>query len=183
MHERSSGDSRSSFEAAAPETHRLRVTFPRQVFVIVFLCVTVGLGVRSALNRDSRLGWGMFSRNMAYEIHYAWVFPDQSRVAYLPGDELQGTARERLGPRRPPRDGYANLRNTRYGLGTMRAWIQSYLGLLAREYLPPGAIAVEAILRYHINVVPSRPDKPPLETLTIRYPESGGAESEDAAVP
>ena len=155
-----------------PDRESTRGTVPKQVFVVAFLLITVGFGVRSALIRDSRFGWGMFSRNMAYEIHYAWVYPDENREAYVPGNELQGVARERLGPRRPPRSGYRNLRNTRYGLGTMRAWIDSYLRYLSSEHLPSGAVAVEATLRYHINVIPSDPNKPEFETLRIRYPQS-----------
>ncbi len=123
--------------------------------VLLFVGALFGFGVRSLVTADSRFGWGMFSRNLAYMIEYAWVYEDGSRTRHVPGDELQGKATQ-LAPRRGQsvfHHGDRRSRNTRYGLGTVRSWIRSYLAYLYQdeERRPAEAVAIEARLHYAIN--------------------------------
>ena len=144
--------------------------------VLLFVVALLACGIRALVTADSRFGWGMFSRNMAYMIEYSWVHEDGSRTRHVPGDELQGKARS-LAPRRGQsvfRHSDWRSRNTRYGIGTVRRWIRSYLSYLYRAegHRPPGAVAIEARLHYAINK--RRRDHAEPRSEVIRWGDSSG---------
>ncbi len=148
--------------------------------VMLFVVALLGGGIRSLITADSRFGWGMFSRNMAYMIEYSWVHADGSRTKHVPGDELQGKGSELAarGGQTVFRHSDPRSRNTRYGLGTMRCWIRSYLSYLYRDEArrPAGAVAIEARLHYAINLRRSDRTAPQLEV--IRWGDTSGGSAD-----
>ena len=60
-----------SASAAIPTVHPMQ-----HVVVFAFLAIIVSLGIRTLAFQDARLGWGMFSYQMNYQMSYAWALSD-----------------------------------------------------------------------------------------------------------
>ena len=118
----------------------------QQVVVIVFLVVLIGLGVRGLIADDARFAWGMYGRDMAYNVTYEWLDADGRTRTHVPGNELRSSARRALYPQRA--DGQPRTRRTRYPAGTLRAQMRAYLRHLYEHHRPDHAVAVRLTWRY-----------------------------------
>ena len=92
----------------------------------------------------------MLGRNIEYLVVYHWIDGTGRRIQYFPGDELRDKA-EQLRPRRPLSENVSRTDLTRYGVGTLRAWITDYQRFLFNDRRPAGATHIEATLYYAIN--------------------------------
>ncbi|MAV36047.1 MAG: hypothetical protein CMJ59_11350 [Planctomycetaceae bacterium] len=137
---------RTPEESAQGDRRRLL----RQTLVIGWLALWTGLGMRAWWRDDSRFGWGMLGRNIEYLIVYHWIDDRGHRIQYFPGDELRDKA-EQLRPRRPRTADAPRTDITRYGVGTLRAWIGDYQRFLYANRRPPHVTHVEATLYYAVN--------------------------------
>jgi len=110
--------------------------------VLGFLALQLGLGLRSLLLEDARLGWGMFCYQTNYTVAYEWVLADGTTLPF-PARDLGGRSLKYLA------DDYAH--RTRYGRGAIRGWMESYLGYLLARYRPGAAVGARAVVTYRIN--------------------------------
>ena len=122
----------------------------QQLTVVAWIVLWSGLGLRSWWRDDSRFGWGMLGRNIEYLIVYHWIDETGRRIQYFPGEELRDKA-EQLRPRRPLSRDVSRTDLTRYGVGTLRSWINDYQQFLFDDRRPPTATHIEATLYYAIN--------------------------------
>ena len=120
------------------------------LLIVLFLALVFGTGIHSLVSRDSRLGWGMFSRNMEFVIAYWWIDEQGLRVRYWPGEELRGKAVQ-LRPFTAAQVGKSSSRHTRYGTGTVKRWIGSYLQYVYETRRPENIVGIEARVYYSIN--------------------------------
>jgi len=97
------------------------------LFIVGFLILNIGLGIRSLITDDSRFGWGMYSSQSQYRVKYAWIFADGSKKEYQPGPELKGRTRLKLKP---------GQHSTNYASGTMKAWISAYTRYMFENKAP-----------------------------------------------
>lgn len=127
----------------------------------------MALGLRTLSLGDARFGWGMFSHNVMYTVHYEWMLAGGDTRAYVPGDELRGRA-TRLSVRATapwvPR-------NMLYGEETLRTWVASYLRYLYAHVRPDDAVAVQARIRMAVNPrARAAATGASRATETLRYP-------------
>ena len=131
----------------------------RQAAVIGFLGVFVTLGVRTLVAQDARLGWGMFTYQINYQLSYEWVLEDGTTRPQQAID-LDGKVRSYIGDSRS--------RRTRYGRGALRSWLRCYCRHMHRERRPADAIAFRAVASYTVN------HGEPQEMI-VEYPSRGSA--------
>jgi len=124
--------------------------------VVAFLGLLVGLGIRSLVLEDARLGWGMFAYQTNYSVSYEWVLAD--------GTTRKQAARDLAGRTLKYLDDKVAHR-TRYGRGAIRCWMRSYLDYLCATYLPADAVGARAVVTYRIN------KEGDWQELVVRAPE------------
>ena len=138
-----------SASAAIPTVHPMQ-----HVVVFALLAIIVSLGIRTLAFQDARLGWGMFSYQMNYQMSYAWALSDGTTRPES-GLDLDGKVKGYLGETKRHR--------TRYGVGAMKTWLHVYVRHMHRQRRPPDAVAFRATVDYTINYGPPR-------QLVVEYP-------------
>jgi len=131
----------------------------KSLIAVSFVVTLLSLGVRSLVAQDTRFGWGMFSHQTSFVITYDWVFPDGSHKQILDTrTDLPGRQSIISGGR---------FHTTRYGVGAVRLWVNSYLIYLYERRLPETATSVQANFTFLI-------DREKAELETWRYPPIEG---------
>lgn len=131
----------------------------KSLIAVSFVVTLLSLGVRSLVTQDTRFGWGMFSHQTSFVITYDWVFPDGSHKQILDTrTDLPGRQSIISGGR---------FHTTRYGVGAVRLWVNSYLIYLYERRLPETATSVQANFTFLI-------DREKAELETWRYPPIEG---------
>lgn len=114
----------------------------RNIVVILFLFLIVGLGIRTLVTADHRYGWGMFATQTNYELKYRLRYKQESR-SYIPRKELRGKTKRRLSPRRRT--------ISRYGIGAVRRWVGNYTCYIYEKNNSDELLYAEAVIRYYTN--------------------------------
>lgn len=126
------------------------------LLVLGFIALNSVLAVRSWLLEDARLGWGMFSYQTNYSVSYEWVLRDGS-VRPQPALDVAGRALKYVGD--------DAVHRTRYGLGGIRSWLDSYARYMHEEHRPLDAVAFRAVVDYVINKRGAH------RRMVVQYPE------------
>ncbi len=129
----------------------------RTFLVLSYLGILIGLGIRSLVLDDARFGWGMFSSQANYRVEYYWIDEEGHRTPHRTGEELRRGEPEQVASRVP--------HLTRYGIGAVRGWVQSYLRFLYDQKRPEGMRQICAEMEYRINLSGAN------QTLTLTYPD------------
>ena len=128
----------------------------RNLVVIGWLGLLVGLAVQGRIARDDRYAFAMFSEQYGYRIAYAWVDAAGVRWPHSARPYLFGQARQLLAP---------HLRENVLGPGTLVRQVRDYLRWLWEHHRAKDTVGLEA------RITLQRFERGPFEERIVRWPE------------